>query len=70
MLKEAGSFRGVLVIVFFWGCGGLRIGSQVLQYQPGSLLACFLEIFTQERRKSRSHCEHRIVFFFLEPVWL
>jgi len=24
---------------FFGGCGGLRMGSQVLQYQPGSLLA-------------------------------
>jgi len=46
------------------------MGSQVLQYQPGSLSACLFEIFTQERWMGRSHCEHRIVFFFLEPVWL
>ena len=52
MPKKAGSVREVL-IVFLGGCGGLRIGSQVLQYQSGSLLACFLEIFTQERWKGR-----------------
>jgi len=46
------------------------MGSQVLQYQPVSLSACLLEIFTQEKWKGQSHCEHPIVFFFLEPVWL
>ena len=34
---------------FFGGCGGLRMVSQALQYQPGSLLACLLEIFALER---------------------
>jgi len=47
--KEVGSIRGILIVVGFWGCGGLRMGSQALQYQPGSALACFLEIFTQEK---------------------
>ena len=68
--KEAGSVRGVPIVVFFGGCGGLRTGPQVLQYQPGSLLAWLLEIFTQKRWKGRSYREHRNVFFFLEPVWL
>ena len=49
MLPEAGSIRGVLIVWGFWGCGGLRMGLQVLQYQPGSSLACCLEIFMQER---------------------
>jgi len=68
--KVAGSVRGGAHSCFFFGCDGLRMGSQVLQYQPGSLLAWLLEIFTQERWKGWSHCEHWIVFFFLEPVWL
>ena len=58
MPKEMGSIRGVLIVVFFQGCGGLRTGSQVLQYQRGSALACFLVIFTQERWKDQLHCKH------------
>jgi len=68
--KGSGVSQGSAHSCFFGGCGGLRTGPQVLQYQPGSLLAWLLEIFTQKRWKGRSYCEHRNVFFFLEPVWL
>jgi len=65
--KEGESSGWVFEVEVLEECGGLIMGSQVLQNQPGSESAWDFDICMQERWKNRLHFEHWVVNF---PTWV